>query len=602
MAHNNRVSLQSLVARQLPEFVREDYPTFVAFVEAYYEYMQSQEVDLTQIRDIDTTLDSFIQYFKKELAVNLPVVVEDERLLLQHIKDQYLAKGSEGSFKLLFRMLFGKNVQLMYPGHSMLIASDGRWNQEISIFVKVEYGDPNIAVGKLIDIQSGDRILRVLVDRKENLVGEVDRIIALGGNIYEMYLDKRFFGSISPGDRIKYLDKFQAQILPATTYISVTQPGRNFRVGQVFNLQSGGGTGALMKVTRVTPQGGIVSAEIIKFGIGYTADFAISLLANNTVTAKYKPVTSSSSFSNNSLTIGDATEGLYEQGYINRSDVFGSSYIDGTYAGTVVRTFTLSPQNAQTDPTEPAIIQVDLGALNRYPGYFEANNGFPSDSIYIQDSKYYQTFSYVLRIDERLNSYKSAVKTMVHPAGMKLFGEYDISNTFNLELALQSLVKSLGIGLEDYIDQYEELYTMVFDKVLSEEVLQDDSLVYRTVYKALTESSVGNLTDSYTQLVTKSLSESSVGDFQESTIRTVGKSLSETSVGTLNDNITARNFGKRLDDSSTISESYAASVAKYIDNQDATVAMTDAGEIYFNPFQSQDYFAETYAEGLAQTF
>ena len=59
-----RTPLQAVVNRQLPEFVREDYPTFVAFVEAYYEYMQSQGVDLNELRDIDTTLDSFVQYFR----------------------------------------------------------------------------------------------------------------------------------------------------------------------------------------------------------------------------------------------------------------------------------------------------------------------------------------------------------------------------------------------------------------------------------------------------------------------------------------------------------------------------------------------------------
>src|SRR6056300_248884 len=132
MAHRE---LPLEVSRHLPEFVREDYPTFVAFVEAYYEYMKGQGVDFEEIRDIDTTLEDFVQYFKKQLANNLPVVIQDERILLQHIKDQYLAKGSQGSYKLLFRLLFGKNVELTFPGDSMLIPSDGKWNQEISVFV-----------------------------------------------------------------------------------------------------------------------------------------------------------------------------------------------------------------------------------------------------------------------------------------------------------------------------------------------------------------------------------------------------------------------------------------------------------------------------------
>ena len=175
-----RIPIASVVKRQLPEFIREDYPTFVAFVEAYYEYLQNQGVDLSKFRDIDQTLESFIVEFKKELAYNLPNIVEDERFLLSHIKDQYLAKGSEASYKLLFKLLYGKSVELLYPGRQMLIASDGRWNQEISIFAQVDYGDPDDIIGKLVDIQTAGRILRVLVDKKESLVGEIDRIVKIG--------------------------------------------------------------------------------------------------------------------------------------------------------------------------------------------------------------------------------------------------------------------------------------------------------------------------------------------------------------------------------------------------------------------------------------
>ena len=32
--------LSSLVRSQLPEFIRADYDTFVAFLEAYYEYLE----------------------------------------------------------------------------------------------------------------------------------------------------------------------------------------------------------------------------------------------------------------------------------------------------------------------------------------------------------------------------------------------------------------------------------------------------------------------------------------------------------------------------------------------------------------------------------
>jgi hypothetical protein len=603
-----RQGLPQQVARQLPEFVREDYPTFVAFVEAYYEYMMTQGVDFDKFMDLDQTIDEFVEYFKKELAVNLPIVVEDERMLLQHIKDQYLSKGSEGSFKLLFRLLFAKNVELTYPGDSMLIASDGKWNQEISCFVDVDYGDPEDIVGQLVDISSGDRVLSVLVDRKEELIGEVDRVRLIGGDIYEIFLDKRFFGTLNDGDKIRYKDQFQATILPATTTLEVGQPGKDFRVGQVFELQSGGGTGALMKVTQTTAGGGIKRAEFIKFGIGYTADFAVSVLANNSVTSTQREVSASTSrlvtdngdgTYDTAQTIGDLTKGFTEQGYINNANYVSTTYIDGTYAGDLLREFSLSSSNANTNAEDPAVINITLGALNRYPGYFETNAGFLSDSIFIQDSKYYQKFSYVLRIDERLADYGSAVKTMVHPAGMRLFGEYDITNEYDLSIALQSLVKSLGISLDDNVDIVENGITWHLQKPLSDSIdTPTDSAFTKIIYNF--QETVFALTDDDYYDMVKAESDSISTDDSD-WIHDTEKALS-TSLATPNDNAIVKLSEKGITDTVSPTDDDTYNLAKYV--EDNTVGTwSNRANIYKNSYNAQDYwiYTEEYEGGLQES-
>jgi hypothetical protein len=701
----SRTNLSAVVARQLPEHIREDYPTFVAFVEAYYEYLQAQGVDFTTIRDIDRTLESFVDQFRKELAYNLPNITQDERFLLQNVKDQYLAKGSEGSYKLLFKLLFGKEVELVYPGRSMLRASDGRWNQEISLFAKVDYGDPEEVVGKLVDIQTPTRILRVLIDRRQDIVGEVDRIVLIDPTqqVYEFFLDKRFFGNVSAGDRIRYRDEFQATILPATQKLSITQAGKNFRVGQVFELRSGNGTGALMKVTAVTDTGGIKYAEIIKFGIGYTADFAVSVLATNSVTSVGSSVNTSSSTlvqestyssagagtitassssttvtgsgtnfgqsggpaigdelwttdstpkvigviksieSTTSLTLvgvpsqyenpisgtytgsftfrnvrsvgsllapggtqaytlesnlTDRTLGFDEQGYVNLGDFVTYEYVDGTYAGSIIREFSLNFRNAQNDAADPAIVEIDLGALVKYPGYFETNNGFLDDSIYIQDSKYYQAFSYVLKIDERLASYSSAVKTMLHPAGMALFGEFNITNNYDLSIALESLVKSLGIGLEDLQTVIDSGVTISFTKVLSDAIdTPNDSIFRKNVSKAL-DTSLDEPTDVLTQLVSKALSTSYSGMQDATATLVVGKALS-TSYSGMQDAISTREVSKALATSQSIADSDVITTTKYLTS--TLSEQTEAGYVGLNPYAGQDIFAAEYSVGSRES-
>ena len=598
----SRTKLSSVVSRQIPEFIREDYPTFVAFVEAYYKYLQDQGVDLSAVKDIDQTLEQFIVEFKRELAHNLPAIQGDERFILTKIKDQYLAKGSESSYKLLFRLLFGKKVELSYPGTQMLRASDGRWNQEISVFAKVDFGQPQDIVGKLVDIQTATRLIRVLVDRKEELVGEVDRIVALGGNIYEFFLDKKFFGVLKPTDKIKYKDTFQATILPATQTPKITQAGKNFRVGQVFEVKSGTGTGALLKVTAIDDNNGIKYAEFIKFGIGYNADFAVSLLASNTVNAAQLLLSSaSSSRSGENLAIGDRTVGFDEQGYVNLGDYVTYDYVDGTYSGSIIREFSLSFRNAQTASDDPAIIEVALGALVRYPGYFTSNAGFLDDSIFIQDSKYYQAFSYVIRIDERLDSYKSAVKTMLHPAGMALFGEYNITNNINLSVALESLVKSLGIGIEDTFAIVDTgALTLNITKVLSDALsTPTDNLVFSST-KAL-DDSIDTPTDSFVQLFGKPLSTTYSGMTDSTATFSIGKALATASVGTWSDSITSIDTTKVLADTPVISESLAHTTTKYLEDTDIGT-LTEAGKVWMNSYQEQDYYSQEYSVGLEQTF
>ena len=702
----SRTNLSAVVSRQLPEHIREDYPTFVAFVEAYYEYLQAQGVDFSTIRDIDRTLTEFVDQFRKELAYNLPNITQNERFLLQNVKDQYLAKGSEGSYKLLFKLLFGKEVELVYPGRSMLRASDGRWNQEISLFAKVDYGNAEEVVGKLVDIQTPTRILRVLIDRRQDIVGEVDRIVLIDPTlqVYEFFLDKRFFGNVNAGDRIRFRDEFQATILPATQKLNVTQSGKNFRIGQVFELRSGKGTGALMKVTALTDAGGIKYAELIKFGIGYTANFAVSLLASNSVTSIGNSVNTSSSTlvqeptyssagtgnvtassssttvtgsgtnfgqsggpaigdelwttdtepkvigviksiaSTTSLTLvglpsqysesisgtytgsftfrnirsigslyapdgeqaftlvsnlTDRTVGFDELGYVNAGDYITSTYVDGTYAGSLLREFSLNSRNAQSDSDDPAIVQIDLGALVKYPGYFETNNGFLDDSIYIQDSKYYQVFSYVLKIDERLAAYSSAVKTMLHPAGMNLFGEFDITNNYDLSVSLESLVKSLGIGLEDTQTVVDSGITNInVTKVLSDTIdPPNDSNIRKSVSRLLS-TSLDTPTDALTQLVSKALSTAYSGMQDATATLVVGKALS-TSYSGMQDAISSRSVSKALASSQSIAEAEIKSTTKYLTS--TLSEQTEAGYVGLNPYAGEDFFAAEYSVGSRES-
>ena len=81
-----------------------------------------------------------------------------------------------------------------------------------------------------------------------------------------------------------------------------------------------------------------------------------------------------------------------------------------------------------------AIGVVSSGALCAYPGYYVGVDGQLSENVKLQDSKYYQAFSYVIRVGQSINIWRDVVKKVLHPAGLALFGEVTISTSASARL------------------------------------------------------------------------------------------------------------------------------------------------------------------------
>jgi len=109
------------------------------FLEAYYEYLEQKQTgqlnDLTQkakdlryLSDVDYSLNEFEDSFFNTYASLLPKDVSvDKEFLIKNVLPLYLSKGNEASFKLLFRMLFNDEVDILQPRNNVLRASDGKW-------------------------------------------------------------------------------------------------------------------------------------------------------------------------------------------------------------------------------------------------------------------------------------------------------------------------------------------------------------------------------------------------------------------------------------------------------------------------------------------
>jgi len=176
MTTGNDKNQSPIIAHRLPEFVQTDHPTMVAFVQAYYEWLDQQAdqgyvrtpAALDGLSDVDKTIEEFVAAFKKEyllgfpeeFAVNKEGDTVDVRQLIKNIKEFYRNKGTEKTYELLFRILYDTTVEFYYPSRDILRLSDGKWIQKFSIRCSNELGTKiSESRGKTIVQRSSDNTI-----------------------------------------------------------------------------------------------------------------------------------------------------------------------------------------------------------------------------------------------------------------------------------------------------------------------------------------------------------------------------------------------------------------------------------------------------------
>jgi hypothetical protein len=266
--------ISSQIDTQFPGFIREEGPQFVSFMKAYFEYMEQSGNPVNAARslrdnkDIDRTVDSFVEYFRKEFMINIPKeVLADKRMLAKHIREFYRSRGSQESYRFLFRALFDSELEFYYPGEDILRASDGRWVQE----TKLRVGKPYSLNPK----QFGGTNVRGVQSGATALVQRITSTIAAGMTIYDMVVEN-VTGIFIDGERVvdeagNYVTvSAQVGSLIETT---VVQGGAYHSLNDIIEIGGAGSTEtARAVVTETVSTGEGVEIRITNSGSGYTKE------------------------------------------------------------------------------------------------------------------------------------------------------------------------------------------------------------------------------------------------------------------------------------------------------------------------------------------
>lgn len=426
-----REKISKLVSGQLPEFIQNNYTTFVKFVEYYYEFLEQDQHALEIVQnarsysDIDRTTLDFVQYFLKNYQQDIPLSqLSNKKLLIKRINDLYSAKGSSLSFKLLFRILYDEPVEVARPYENVLRPSDGQWEQRVSLRVRLDSGSVNDILGRFLTYTKNGITYEDPIVRVRTLDSSLD--------VYEIFLKSTSNVPYTTGDSVLVSNGitniFVGVIRPTLTNYSIVTSGSGFKVGQIFNVNVSGGRDTLARIIKVNSSGGIELLKILNYGFNYTGDITVQVYNDLSV------ATRTVSFSTNT---GGTSESFFMTaphtgGFAGR--YFESDYVATEYTGTqLARVISSNTTTSQTNETSAldesvAVVTFTSGAIARYPGQYISTRGFLDEpEVRIQDPFLYQPFAYELQSEVDINLFYDTVQKLVHPAGQSLFNNRTVT-------------------------------------------------------------------------------------------------------------------------------------------------------------------------------
>ncbi len=261
--------ISPLIQSQFPAFYQEEGDKFIAFMKAYYEWLEQQDNTLyhnrrlLNYRDIDETVDDFIVHFKEKFLNNIQfTTATNKKLLIKKAQDLYRSKGTPRGIDLFFKLVYGIDSRVYIPGSDVFKASDGKYVKPIYLEVTREVRNIEYIGKEVTGAFSGAKaFVEKLVRRRIN------------GQYVDVFYVSAVIGNFVTNEVLLVDGNFEgAPIMTGSfTSLEVVNRATGYKVGDVVDIISAeDGAYGKARVTAVSNATGVVDFELIDGGFGYT--------------------------------------------------------------------------------------------------------------------------------------------------------------------------------------------------------------------------------------------------------------------------------------------------------------------------------------------
>lgn len=390
--------LSSVVSSSIPDYLEQDYGLFVEFVKQYYKWLESTKDpnlvphNLQQFLDIDTVPPEFLSNFYQTYIASFPTQFSKDKetgadlditKVIKRIKEFYSRKGTEDSFRFMFRLMFDTEITFTYPRQKMLFVSTGEWIRPTFIRAKLKTEEDlsNIQGKEIYHLDENDiKTFSAYVDdiiftSYNNKQVATLYLVNVNGTLNDSYI---LYDTIVQGVKETIMVKLYTMI----TDVSINSCNNyDHIVGEKLKLIPSENEITCSGCTKIQN----TDVNIRQYGQGF--------LAQIKEVNKYGSI--------QKITILDPGVD-YE---LNNNNLY-SSFVE-----TQDRT---------------CLFSYSLSYIFYGEGHYKTKKSLLSQIAFLQDNFYYQQNSYEVGSPVTPYRYSEILKQNVHPAGYKPFYRYDV--------------------------------------------------------------------------------------------------------------------------------------------------------------------------------
>ena len=485
-----------ILKSKIPNFIQQAYPNAYKLIIDFYTWLERNDnfihalLHYSDRMEVNNEINPYIDLIIKELGWNHATLI-DLKLLVHILRDFYLSKGSEKSFKLLYRLLYNADVEIRYKRDLFFNLSDSSYSTDQWIFTT----GTTVQSVQFQNIYNNSLLNSVVVGQSSRLRSTISKIIPINihGTHYYKILINNVKRSFIPNEIITISNETNTINETILNYpvIKIIESGYGYKVGERIKI-SGFTINGYITIGSLT-SGGITDISIISGGTGYSIGDSI----------KTKPSVKGHSFYaevSNVNNVGAITGiKVWSAGY--EFDQFPGFFINSSSGGRDavlkgiskdvggIKSFHIHDQYwGQNSNNITTVVETVSGhgvnlniklqnCVYETPLTHDNSDKFLGYGGYVFDGDKYQKYAYEIQSSVSNHRLDKIVNDLLHPVGFNKFKVHIIENVIQLNTvggdSISTKNKVFVLPVIDYTNKNSELNIEVLNYSVNDELSFD---------------------------------------------------------------------------------------------------------------------------------